>query len=384
MWVRSLTLDDFRSYTHVECTFQPGINVLLGRNGQGKTNALEAVGYIATQRSHRAGNDGMLVRRSCERGLISCEIDDDGRSITVDIAIVPGRANRARVNKVPVPRAGAALGHLRSVVFSPEDLALVKGDPAARRSFLDDLLVQLHPRIHAVIDDFEKALRQRNALLKSLRERRASRDTAETSLAIWDEHVALAGGSLVSARMALVHQLRDPFSRAYAEIAGTPGEAGDLADVEYRAGWLDGALPQGDPPDATDLAHQLHVALVNSRVQDLARGVTSIGPQRDDMDIRLDGVLARGYASHGESWSLALALRLAGFRLLRDVGPTPVLLLDDVFAELDTRRRTSLAAAITDADQVIVTAAVEEDVPMQGPLHILDVASGTIRVRTTQ
>jgi DNA replication and repair protein RecF len=273
---------------------------------------------------------------------------------------------------------------LRAVVFSPEDLALVKGDPAARRSFLDDLLVQMHPRIHAVIDDFEKALRQRNALLKSIRERRAPRENTDTSLAVWDEHVASAGGSLVAARMALVNQLRDPFSRAYAEITEAPGEAGDLADLEYRAGWIDLAMPTEDRLTPSDLARCLQVALVRSRDQDLARGVTTIGPQRDDVDIRLDSVPARGYASHGESWSLALALRLSAFRLLRDAGPTPVLLLDDVFAELDTRRRTSLAEAITDADQVIVTAAVEEDVPVQGPLRILDVASGTIRVRTTE
>ena len=384
VWVRSLALDDFRSYAHVECTFEPGVNVLIGRNGQGKTNVLEAIGYVAAQRSHRASNDQMLVRRSCERSLIACDIQDGGQTVGVDLAIIPGRANRARVNKVAVSRARDALGYLRAVVFSPEDLALVKGDPAARRSFLDDLLVQRQPRMHAVLEDFERALRQRNALLKAARERRSSRESSETSLAVWDEQVALAGGSLVSARIALTEQLRAPFTLAYAEITARGAGDGDSADLDYRASWLDEPTDAPQRGDADVLAEVLHAALIAARGNDLARGVTTVGPQRDDLDIHLDGVTARGYASHGESWSLALALRLAAFRLLCQIGPTPVLLLDDVFAELDTRRRTSLATAIAGAEQVIVTAAVEEDVPMHGPLRILDIDDGHIRPRELQ
>ena len=396
VWVRSLTLDDFRSYPHVECRFDPGVNVLLGRNGQGKTNVLEAIGYVATQRSHRAASDALLVRRETERALIACEMDSEGQTVSVDIAIIPGRANKARVNRVNVPRASGALGHLRTVIFAPEDLALVKGDPSARRDFLDDVLVQMHPRLHGVIAEFDRALRQRNSLLKSARERRMSPDSVETSLNVWDEHVSASGGHLVAARVALVEALDEPFREAYARIADTPEVLGGATRLAYRASWLGERGERGelgelgelgpaldDAPlvTADDVTNRLRQALVAARPIDRARGVTTIGPQRDELDIRLDGSPARGFASHGESWSLALAMRLAAYRLFVDLGPGPVLLLDDVFAELDTRRRAALLAAIEDADQVIVTAAVEEDVPGLAEARILDVASGAIASR---
>ena len=415
VWVRALTLDDFRSYTHLECPFAPGVNVLLGRNGQGKTNVLEAIGYVATHHSHRTASDSLLVRRDAPRALISCLIESDGQRAAIDLAVIPGRPNRARLNGVNLPRAGDALGLLKTVTFAPEDLALVKGDPAVRRAFLDDLLVQRHPRVHSVIAEFERALRQRNALLKSARERRTAPASLESSLVVWDEQMAQAGAELVASRVRLIGELAKPFHDAYAHLTEEAPDALQGAAMAYRATWINdhaadvsahvSAAPSADvdpsvdasvdaagsiPPtsdvvgaevSASEISGALHRALQRARSSDLARGVTTVGPQRDELDITLDGVLARGYASHGESWSLALALRLSAYELFTRLGPAPVLLLDDVFAELDTRRRERLISAIREAEQIIVTAAVEEDVPPLANAQILDVSAGQILAR---
>ena len=417
VWVRALTLDDFRSYTHLECPFVPGVNVLLGRNGQGKTNVLEAIGYVATHHSHRTASDSLLVRRDAPRARISCLIESDGQRAAIDLAVIPGRPNRARLNGVNLPRAGDALGLLKTVTFAPEDLALVKGDPAVRRAFLDDLLVQRHPRVNSVIAEFERALRQRNALLKSARERRTAPASLESSLVVWDEQMAQAGAELVASRVRLIGELAKPFHDAYAHLTEEAPDALRGAAMAYRATWIndhaDGvrgdvsahvsahvsAAPSVDasvdaagssPPtsdvvgaevSASEISGALHRALQQARSSDLARGVTTVGPQRDELDITLDGVLARGYASHGESWSLALALRLSAYELFTRLGPAPVLLLDDVFAELDTRRRERLISAIREAEQIIVTAAVEEDVPPLPNAQILDVSAGQVLAR---
>ncbi|RKS80355.1 DNA replication and repair protein RecF [Motilibacter peucedani] len=365
MHVRHLSLTDFRSYASAEVALEPGVTALLGRNGQGKTNLVEALGYVATLGSHRVASDGPLVRVGAERAVVRAGIVRDERSMLVEIEINPGRANRARINRGPVPRPREVLGALRTVLFAPEDLALVKGDPGERRRFLDELLVSRAPRYAAVRADYDRVLKQRSALLKSAgAARRGARYASAggqydvSTLDVWDAHLARAGADLLAARLSLVAALGPRVEQAYDEVS----LGGGPTSLDYRSSV--GAETGGPlPAERTELEQVMLASLAAARSSELERGVCLVGPHRDDLVLGLGATPAKGYASHGESWSYALALRLASYDLLRADGGEPVLVLDDVFAELDSSRRERLARRVSGAEQVLITAAVEADVP---------------------
>ncbi|WP_214411395.1 DNA replication/repair protein RecF [Sphaerisporangium fuscum] len=454
MHVAHLSLTDFRSYSAVELALEPGVTAFVGPNGQGKTNLVEAIGYVATLGSFRVATDAPLVRQGATRAIVRSMIVRDDRRALVELEINPGRANRARLNRSPVPRPREILGLLRTVLFAPEDLALVKGDPADRRRFLDDLLVARAPRFAGVRADYDRVLKQRGALLRSAMQARPGRrqssrrqeaeagfaaagaGDALSTLDVWDAHLARHGAELLAARLELVEALRPLVAAAYAMLApssapadieyrGTvstglgirPGEAGPMSTglplvhraspeistdpgAPDRAGLPeppkmstglgmssdeDGAVGRGPSTglarpvaDRAFLEEALRASLLEVRQAELERGVTLVGPHRDDLLLRLGELPARGYASHGESWSFALALRLAAYDLLRAEGGDPVLILDDVFAELDSRRRRSLADIVAPAEQVLITAAVPEDVPPQLAGARFDVAEGSV------
>ena len=379
MRVTSLSVTDFRSYATAELALDEGVTALVGPNGQGKTNLVEAVGYVATLGSHRVSTDAPLVRLGASRAVVRAGVRRAGRDTLVEIEIVPGGANRARLNRGPVPRAREVLGVLRTVLFAPEDLALVKGDPDGRRRFLDDLLVARAPRFAGVRSDYERVLRQRNALLKSAGATiRGGRGDVRT-LDVWDSHLATAGAELLAGRLRLVSLLAPDVAKAYAQVSDGQGEA----SIAYRTS-LGEDLATGTSFDRELLAARLLEALAKARPQELERGVSLVGPHRDDLQLNLGPFPAKGFASHGESWSYALALRLASYELLRaDGGPDgdgePVLVLDDVFAELDTGRRDRLAALVAGAEQVLVTAAVPQDVPEALEGARVDVMAGEVR-----
>jgi DNA replication and repair protein RecF len=380
--VTHLSLTDFRSYESAEVSLERGATRIVGPNGQGKTNLVEALGYVATLRSHRVATDAPLVRMGAERAVVRAAVDRSGRSTLVELEIAPGRANRARVNSSPVPRPREVLGALRTVLFAPEDIALVKGDPDGRRRFLDDLLVALAPRLAGVRADYERVLKQRNALLRSAGATRAARKAASElpTLDVWDSHLATVGAELLAARLHLVQRLGPHVAHAYGQVSDASGEA----LLGYR--WsMPADVPSGGVPRREELAGALLAAMSAARSAEVERGVSLVGPHRDDLVLSLGDLPARGYASHGESWSFALALRLGSYDLLRgdvSAGPDPdsepVLLLDDVFAELDEGRRRRLAGLVAGAEQVLVTAAVDDDVPGELAGARLEVAAGEV------
>ena len=354
MYVARLELHQFRNYAQADVSLTPGVTIFQGSNGQGKTNLVEAVEYLSRLGSHRVSSDGPLVKAGTEQAVIRAEVVaglDDGRRLLLELEINPGRANRARINRGALPRTHDLLGALRTVVFSPEDLSVVKGDPAARRSFLDDLVISRWPRMLGVKQDYEKVVKQRNSLLKSLATGRSDAE-AEFTLESWDAQLVSYGSELLAARLDTLADLVGPAQQAYAQIA----PLNNLATASYRAGFV-------LPADPVELPEVFRSALAERRREELARGLTLVGPHRDDLALTIGELPARGYASHGESWSLALALRLGAFELLRADGIEAVLILDDVFAELDATRRERLAVAARDAEQVLVTAAVGSDVP---------------------
>jgi DNA replication and repair protein RecF len=356
VFVRHLGLRDFRSWAHAEVDLTPGRTVFVGPNGFGKTNLVEALWYSSTLGSHRVATDAPLVRVGSSRAVVSTIVVNDGRECAVDLEIAAGRANKARLNRSPVRSPREVIGILRAVLFAPEDLALVRGDPADRRRYLDDLAAVRRPRVAAVRADYEKVLRQRTALLKSASGARFRGDRgALDTLDVWDGHLAAHGAEFMAARMELVNELAPEVQKSYQLLA--PGSRS--AAIGYRAS-ID------VEPDCTDverLRGALLAGMAQRRDAELERGVCLVGPHRDDLELRLGEQPAKGFASHGESWSMALALRLAAYELLRAEGGDPVLLLDDVFAELDTARREALAAAAASAEQVLVTAAVLDDIP---------------------
>lgn len=378
MHVAHLSLTDFRSYVGVELPLAPGVTSLVGPNGQGKTNLVEAIGYAATLSSHRVSTDAPLVRLGAERSIVRVAVVRDERSTLIELEITPGKANRARINRGPVPRPREVLGLLRTVLFAPEDLSLVKGDPSERRRFVDDLLAARNPRFAAVRADYERVLKQRTALLKSAGSaiRRGGGDVR--TLDVWDAHLATAGAELLAGRLALVHDLSGPVGSAYAQVSDQQGEA----VISYRSLLGEDLAEQvrGAAGGGRELLQaRLLEATGRLRSQELERGVCLVGPHRDDLVLSLGPFPAKGYASHGESWSYALALRLASYELLRrESGGDPVLVLDDVFAELDVGRRERLAALVGDAEQVLVTAAVPQDVPESLAGARVDVMDGEV------
>jgi len=384
-----LALTDFRSYAAVDVPLEPGVTIFGGANGEGKTNLVEAVGYAATLTSHRAAQDAPLIRAGAEQAIIRAAISTGSNDALVEIELNAGRANRVRLNRAPLTRPREVLGVLRTVLFAPEDLALVKGDPGERRRFLDDLLVAMAPRYAAVRADYERVLKQRTALLKSAGPKgglgrakgvQQSREAVTATLDVWDAHLARTGAELLVAREHLVHALRPHVERAYLAVAG---DGRGPAEIAYRRSFeapdetaAGSERPDGDPDvihrARADESHgdrvraaerSLRAALLEVRSSELDRGVCLAGPHRDELELSIRALPARGYASHGESWSLALALRLASFDLLRSGREDPVLILDDVFAELDAGRRDRLATLVATAEQVLVTAAVPADVP---------------------
>ena len=378
MRVTHLSLADFRSYAALELALEGGVTAFVGPNGQGKTNLVEAIGYLATLDSHRVATDQPLVRFGAPRAIVRANVEREGRTQLVEIELNPGGANRARLNRNPVSRPREVLGVLRTVLFAPEDLSLVKGDPGERRRFLDELLVARWPRFAGVRADYERVLKQRNTLLRTAAMARRNKTSGPnmSTLDAWDHHLALAGSELVAARLALITALSPLVDKCYAEIA-----EGGSTSIGYRST----IAPEPDPAVAA-LTEQFLAALGEARGNELERGITLVGPHRDEMLLELtsgagEAMPARGYASHGESWSYALALRLASYDLLRSDGPAggePVLILDDVFAELDAKRRRRLAERVSGADQVLITAAVEADVPPQLAGQKFMVAAGEV------
>lgn len=358
MYVDHLTLVDFRSYRHVDLDLDAGVVTFVGANGQGKTNLVEAVDYLATLGSHRVSSDLPLVRHGAEQATVKARVRagrGDDRALVLEIDITPGKANRARLNRAPLGRPRELLGILRTVVFSPEDLGIVKGDPAARRRFLDDLVVTRWPRMAGVRQDYDKVLRQRNSLLRTLAGKggRSPDPYAGDTLRIWNDQLAAIGAEILSARLDTLADLMPYTSRAYADIA----PSNNVATAAYRSSL------EPTTSDRAELTAALSEQMEWRHAEEVARGLSLVGPHRDDVELSLGELPAKGYASHGESWSYALALKLGGFQLLRAEGIEPVLILDDVFAELDATRRERLAGGVLGADQVLVTAAVAEDLP---------------------
>ena len=370
MFVTQLSLADFRSWEFAELSLAPGVTTLTGRNGQGKTNLVEAIEYLATLGSHRVASDAPLIRFGAPRAIVRARVQaglEDTRALGLEVELHQGRANKASINRGPLRRVRDILGALRVVLFSPEDLALVKGDPSDRRRFIDDLLTQRWPRLAGVRADYDRVLRQRSMLLKSLSGRRGptSADAAAT-LEVWDEQLARLGAEIVTARLQTLAEMAPFVAEAYLAIA----PSNNVATVAYRSSSLGldpgpGEGVEGPILEATpeEVAAHLRTRMEDRRNEEIARGVTLVGPHRDDLVLSLGHLPAKGYASHGESWSFALALRLGAYALLRADGVEPVLILDDVFAELDEVRRERLAERIAGAEQVIVTAAVASDVP---------------------
>ena len=356
MYVRHLGLRDFRSWTDVDVELGPGRTVFVGSNGNGKTNLIEALWYCATLGSHRVGTDAPLIRAGADRAVISTIVVNDGRELAVDIEITAGRANKGRLNRSPVRSTREVLGAVRAVLFAPEDLALVRGDPGERRRYLDELATVRRPAVAGIRADYDKVLKQRTALLKSGSRLRSDPAALET-LDVWDGHLAAHGAQLMAARLDLVNELAPQVEKAYQLLA----PASRPAAIGYRS-----TIDLADQQSVSDVEY-LRTALLEActhrRAAELDRGMCLVGPHRDDLELRLGDQPAKGFASHGESWSMALALRLAAYELLRTEGSEPILILDDVFAELDTARRRALASVAMAAEQVLITAAVEEDIP---------------------
>ncbi|WP_353815070.1 DNA replication/repair protein RecF [Agromyces sp. SYSU T00266] len=389
MHVARLSLTDFRNYRSAELSFEPGATVIVGRNGQGKTNLVEAIGYLATLGSHRVSSDQALIRSGADAAIVRALLSAGGREVLLELQLNRQGANRAQVNRgAAKPRDLPRYAH--TVLFAPEDLAIVRGEPSVRRRMLDGLLVQRVPRLAGVMADYERVLKQRNSLLKSARARGLAASQL-TTLDIWDERLVTLGAELVDRREELVAELREPLAAAYRSIVDDDHRP-ELRSVLS----IDGADPDDDQADATSApgddetdggstrrastAERFASALTALRRKELERGVTLAGPHRDDVLLLLNGLPAKGYASHGESWSFALALRLASAELLRRDSTTgdPVLVLDDVFAELDRMRRERLAAAVGGYEQVLITAAVLEDVPEPLSERVIRIAAGEV------
>lgn len=413
MRLTALDLTDYRSYPRLELAIEPGVTVFVGPNGQGKTNIVESLWYLATLSSHRVPHDAALVLRGAETAIIRASFVRAERPLQVDLQITPGRSNTVRVQGAKLNRLRDLLGEVRAVLFAPEDLALVKGDPEGRRRFLDELLFEIAPRFAGVKADYDRVLKQRTHLLKQMRSMRRGSggrpvggldpaEAAETTLGVWDAQLARFGAELMRARIHLVNRLRPHLGYSYLRVATDegaetaldlpPADRGDIdspADIGYRGAVVDALeAPDGVLPSGAMIEEALLAEIARRRDDEIERGTTLVGPHRDDLEIRLHDFPAKGYASHGESWSLALALRLASYDLLRleegDLGDgEPILILDDVFSELDAHRRERLGRIITGAHQVLITTANDSDIPasLDGEIHVVDVTRGSASVR---
>ncbi|MEN9749934.1 MAG: hypothetical protein RL149_1012 [Actinomycetota bacterium] len=389
MFVKHLSLANFRNYETAEVSFEPGVNLLVGPNGQGKTNLVEAIRYLSTLSSHRVAGYIPLIRNAqppIAQAIIRALAHHDGRDALLEIELNRESQNRARINKANATRVRDILGYVNTVTFAPEDLDIIKKDPSNRRDFIDELLVQVAPRFAGVFTDYERVLKQRNTLLRTARQTGA-KGTSLSTLDAWDESLIKFGSEIVAARVALIDRIRPLLTEAYQAIAIANNEP----KVLVKSSLLGAALSEDDDAEAlefietsnaNEVAELYRSKLQSVRTKELERGLTMVGPHRDDLVLLLSTLPAKGYASHGESWSYALALRLASINLLRDETRSgdPVLILDDVFAELDAGRRARLAELVAGNEQVLITAAVGEDVPEQLKARIFNVKAGVVTV----
>lgn len=361
MFVSHLSLTDFRSYSQLELSLKAGQNIFVGENGEGKTNIIEALMYLALLSSHRISSDQPLVRLGSERAYIRAKIESSDRTTLVELEINAAKANRAKVNQNPVRSQRELLGIVKSICFSPEDLDLVRGDPSERRSFLDQLLIQRSPRLAGVITDYERALKQRNSLLKSR--------APQSSLEPWNEHLANFGGEVIAGRLSLITDLEPEFQNAYKNLSEKK-----TAKLGYKSSIT-------NPTSNKEENRNKILETINEiNYQERERGVSLVGPHRDDLLLYLGDHPVKGYASHGESWSIALALRLASYQLFINDGDKPILILDDVFSELDEGRREKLLAISESAEQTFVTVAVENDLPKNITGQKFKVTAGKVSI----
>ncbi|MCU1479139.1 MAG: Recombinase RecF [Subtercola sp.] len=388
MLVRHLSLTDYRNYARAEVALNPGANLFVGSNGQGKTNLVEALGYLSTLGSHRVSSDQALIRSTEQAAIIRARLEHQSREVLVEVQINRSEANRAQVNR-SVVKIREIPRYFSSVLFAPEDLALIRGEPSGRRRFLDQLMFARTPRLAGVATDYERVVKQRNTLLKSARSS-GLKGAQLSTLDIWDDRLVILGSELIAERDSLVSLLRPYVESAYLAVAGADHSprVGSRLSILSSTGTDDendiadpNVLPRlSSPFDRTEIEAEFRVALARLRRQELDRGITLSGPHRDDVVFELNGLPAKGYASHGESWSFALALKLASADLLRtdSAAGDPVVILDDVFAELDQARRARLASAVADYEQVLITAAVFGDVPGELTAHTVRISAGTI------
>lgn len=385
MHIDHLSLMDFRTYSLLNLPLQAGVTVFLGSNGVGKTNIVEALDYTAHLSSHRVSQDAPLVRVGAQRAYIRTRTVRGQQETILEFELAPGRSNRVRINRAAPVRAKEALGITRTVLFSPEDLQLVKGEPALRRRFLDDVAVSLRPAVAAYRADYERILKQRNSLLKSLRSRRSPSPEDLYTLEVWTKQLAQKGAPLLQARLRTLAQLLPHLEQAYRELT----DGSKQASVSYQSTVFPPitarTLPQAALMGLADLEKALEEALLARQAEELERGMTLAGPHRDDLALELGGIPVKGFASHGESWSYALSLKLAAWYLHladnSDPAASPILILDDVFAELDSARRHRLGALVAGAEQVLVTCAVESDIPPElGAVHLVRVEPGKAQI----
>ncbi|PKY66347.1 DNA replication/repair protein RecF [Schaalia turicensis] len=384
MRVSHVALDDFRSWGHVVIELPAGPTVFLGANGQGKTNLIEAIAYLSTFSSHRVSAESSLVRIPLDAEerppagafvRVKTALEDD-RSQVLELEIVRGKANRARINRTNV-KPKDILGLVRTVVFAPEDLQIIRGDPSVRRAFLDDIAVQIHPLYSQTKSDFDKVARQRAALIKQAQVAlRRGRVPDISTLSVWDERFAELSSQVTAMRASLVRRLSDPVATAYDDVADSPRHLALSMDasIDRKIGTNPDDSTSADLENVEAQTQRLLAALERLQDQEMERGVNLVGAHRDDLSLCLGHMPVKGFASHGESWSVGLALRLGAFDLLADDGETPILILDDVFAELDTKRRAGLTTRMDKADQVLITAAVEGDIPPELDAHVVKVA----------
>ena len=359
MHVTRLSLTHFRSYENLELTFQPGVNTFIGDNGCGKTNIVEALIYLGFLSSHRVSTNAPLIHKDQDQAIIRTEITSDNRSLVVDLEINASKANRARINQNPTKSQREILGALQIIYFTPEDLDLVRGEPTQRRDFMDKLLITRTPRLAGVISDYDRVLRQRNTLLKTR--------APENTLAPWTEQLITLGAELTAERIKLVEKLNPFVTQNYANLNEVK-----TASIAYKS-----------PTDGLSHNFENNLAVLTAKQAEVARneidrGVSLLGPHRDDLYLHLGDFPAKGYASHGESWSIAISLRIGAFNLLQEEGSHPILILDDIFAELDTARRAQLVAITRIAEQTFITAAVESDLPPELLTERFYVSPGTV------
>jgi DNA replication and repair protein RecF len=353
MRINSIALHDFRNHTDLSLGFPTGVSAIIGRNGRGKTNIVEAVNYCAILSSHRSAQDAPLIRRECEEAAITAQVQKHDRTATMSVTIKSVGANKVSLNGNTLTRPRDILGLVQTVIFSPEDLDLVKGDPSARRKYLDEFSTLLTPRFAGIRLEYDRALKQRNSLLKSCGRRELSSSVRETLMA-WDEQLIKHGSELVAQRLGSLRALENHISEHGQTISGDT----EPLSAAYHSTWL-----KPDSVSIEEVAFDLREQLAARQMQELDRGLTLVGPHRDDLELNLSAMSAKSYASHGQCWSIALALRLATFSVLRARDDDPILILDDVFAELDQKRRVRLQEAICDVEQTLITAAVKEDLP---------------------